>query len=95
MQKIILKNGTTCFFGNRKETEAAQKFDYMMLSRLKMDMETYFNKGGFGYLVEKHLWAGNIKDQINKMTYLFNKIYIKPEWLTIEQLNEYTKKAIS
>ena len=89
MKKIILKDGTKCFFGDRKATETAQRFDYMMLSRLIDDCKYFLGNGG---RCDKHLWAGNVKDQLNKMFYLFNEIIIKPEWITIKDLNNIKKE---
>ena len=39
-------------------------FEYQLLDRLKTDCNYYL---GNGNRCEKHLWAGNVKDQIAKM----------------------------
>ena len=37
----------------------------------------------------KHLWAGNPKDQEVAMREAYDLCPIKPEWCTMEQLEEY------
>jgi len=71
------------------EAEAI-KFDYMLLGRLQMDCE-YFTKT-CPYI--KHLWAGNVKDQIAKIKELWNRLKEKPEWLSLEQIDEYEQQMI-
>lgn len=65
--------------------------DYMLLSRLKSDCEYFLNHGGRS---EKHLWAGNVKDQIEKMKELWNSFPKdkKPEWLSMEDIEKYEKE---
>lgn len=65
-----------------------QQFEYMLLARLQMDCEYYLNNGMWA---NKHLWAGNPQDQINKMKELYNQLNIKPEWLTMEKILSYEK----
>lgn len=68
----------------------AERFNYMMLGRLQQDCNYYL---GNGNRYEKHLWAGNVKDQIVEMKRiykLFNEDK-KPEWLTWEQIKGYEK----
>ncbi len=64
------------------------EYTYMMLSRLKMDNEYFL---GCGNRHEKHLWAGNIVEQINEMKKLYSLLPDdkKPEWLTIEDINNF------
>ena len=71
-----------------------QKFNYQMLSRLKMDCDYYL---GNGDRYAKHLWAGNEQEQINEMKKLWNSFTEdkKPEWLTYEQILEYEKLMIN
>lgn len=66
-------------------------FNYQLLDRLRMDCEYYLGAGR-GY--EKHLWAGNVEAQIEKMKELhtsFNDSE-KPEWLSWNDILEYEKK---
>ncbi len=67
------------------------EFLYQMLSRLETDCK-YFLGNGNGY--EKHLWASTISEQISAMKEIYNKLDEKPEWLTMEQINEYENKMI-
>ena len=52
------------------------KLRYMFLSRMKQDCEYYL---GYGNRNTDQLWA-------------CNEIEDKPEWLTLEELNEYARK---
>jgi hypothetical protein len=65
------------------------RFKYQLLSRLKMDCE-YFLGNGNG--CERHLWAGNVEDQIAKMRKMYDEL--KPDWLTIEQIDEYERRMV-
>ena len=66
-----------------------QKFSYMLLSRLQQDCK-YFLGNGCGHI--KHLWAGEIDGQISKMKELWESLDIKPEWLSMEEINTYETK---
>ena len=63
-----------------------QQFEYMLLDRLRTDCN-YFLK----HPHEKHLWAGSIDGQIEKMKELYDTLKIKPEWLSMEDINRYEK----
>ena len=72
------------------------RFEYMLLSRLQSDCE-YYLKGGIGgenARHDKHLWAGNVTDQIAKMRELYAVFPedAKPEWLTLEEIAEFEKE---
>lgn len=67
------------------------EFLYQMLSRLESDCK-YFLGNGNGY--EKHLWASSINEQISAMKEIYNKLDVKPEWLTMEQIKDYESKMI-
>lgn len=69
-------------------------FRYQLLGRLQTDCEYYL---GFGYRNTNRLWAGNEKAQIETMTKLYEsfKEGEKPEWLTMDEINEYGKKMIT
>lgn len=45
--------------------------DYMLLSRLKADCDYFLGAGG---RAEKHLWAGNVREQIAKMRELYDAL---------------------
>lgn len=64
------------------------KFNYMMLSRLRSDCDYYL---GYGHRNEKQLWAGDEKGQIDEMKRLWNVFPEdkKPEWLSLEEILQY------
>ena len=68
------------------------KFEYMLLCRLESDCK-YFLGNGNRY--EKDLWAGSVEKQIEKMKELWNLLPEKPEWLTLEQIEEYEKQMMN
>lgn len=78
-------------FENKKEEKKDESFNYRLLDRLRTDNEYYLGNGNRN---DKHLWAGNPKDQIAKMRELYNGLSKKPEWLTEEKINEYEQKMI-
>lgn len=67
------------------------EYNYMLLDRLKQDCE-YFLGNGNGNV--DTLWAKDIDEQIAKMKELYNSFADdeKPEWITIEDINNYEKK---
>lgn len=68
------------------------EFDYKMLDRLKSDCE-YFLGNGNSY--EKHLHQGNVENQIAKMKEIYNSLKEKPEWLTMEDIENYEKEMLA
>ena len=60
--------------------------DYVLLDRLRADCEYFLGAGGRS---EKHLWAGNVHAQIEKMRELYDALPEKPEWLTEETIDHY------
>lgn len=67
---------------------AQDKFNYQLLDRCRCDCEYYL---GAGNRQEKNLWAGNVKEHIQKMRELYNLLPKKPEWLSMEKILEYEK----
>lgn len=65
------------------------EYNYMLLDRLKMDCEYFLN---FGHRNPKYLWAGSVDDQIMKMKDIFNKLDEKPEWISMDDIEEYEKQ---
>lgn len=63
--------------------------DYRLLSRLKADCDYFLGAGG---RAEKHLWAGNVREQIAKMRELYAALPEKPEWLTPEDIDRYAQR---
>lgn len=64
-------------------------FAYRLLSRMCMDCNYFL---GAGDRHEKFLWAGNVKDQIKTMKEIWNGLKVKPEWLTMEQIEAWEKE---
>lgn len=67
------------------------RFRYQLLGRLQRDCEHYL---GYGQRNDKHLWAGNVRDQIKYMKAIWNSFPEgeKPQWLSVEQIEEYEEK---
>lgn len=70
-----------------------ETFRYQMLSRMEADCKYYLGNGGRH---PKHLWADNEKDQIACMKALWHSFPEegKPEWLTLEQIQDYEKQLV-
>lgn len=69
-------------------------FEYQMLGRLKSDCD-YFLGNGNGY--EPHLWAGTVEKQIAEMKRRWLELDEdeKPEWLTMEDIENYERRMLS
>ena len=67
------------------------EFRYQLLGRLKSDCDYYLDNGNRN---DKHLWAGNVKDQIQTMKDLYNSFSddMKPEWISLEDIDNYEKE---
>jgi len=65
------------------------RYAYMTLSRCKMDCNFYL---GYGNRKNDVLYMGNPQDHIDFMKALWQHLDEKPEWLTIEQINEFEKQ---
>ena len=63
--------------------------EYRLLNRLRADCEYFL---GDGNQQERHLWAENVYKQIHKMRELYNTLPEKPDWLTMEQIDDYAAK---
>ena len=63
--------------------------EYRLLGRLKADCDYFLGAGG---RAEKHLWAGNVREQIAKMRELYAALPEKPEWLTPEDIDRYAQR---
>lgn len=67
-----------------------EKFRYMMLDRMRQDCNYYLE-----HPHEKHLWAGNVEDQIETMKQLYNSLPEKPEWLTMEEIEHLEEQMLN
>lgn len=82
------------FIGLENLPTEEERFNYMMLDRLKTDCEYYL---GYGNKNPKHLWAEDEVKHIAEMKRIWNWFSDdkKPEWLTMEQILEYEKALIT
>ena len=71
---------------NMTRTNGLDVFDYQLLARLQQDCEYYL---GAGARNKKHLWALDEASQIQKMRALYAGLPEKPEWITLEDIEEY------
>lgn len=85
---IVKKN---LHYGLGGEVSKDDSFKYMMLSRYLMDADYFLGAGG-GY--EGHLYHKSVPNHISAMKELWNSFPEdgKPEWLTMEQINDYETK---
>lgn len=65
-----------------------EKFRYMLLDRLKADCKYFL---GNSCQCAKHLYMGNVPDQIALMKALWNSLPEKPEWLTMTQIEGFER----
>jgi len=70
---------------------ATEKFNYMMLSRMERDCKYYLGNGNHN---PKCLWANDEKKQIKEMKKIYNDLKIKPEWLTMEDIEKLESEMI-
>lgn len=78
-------------YTKKEENNTNLEYNYMLLDRLRSDCDYFL---GYGNGSERHLWAGNIDEQIAKMKELYNSFTDdqKPEWITMEDIDNYEKK---
>ena len=96
LEQISVKNQIQVFQECRRltgkepltENNTDSEYQYMLLDRLKMDCEYFLGNGNRN---EKHLWAGSVDAQIKEMKKIWNSLNEKPEWLTMEDINNYEK----
>ena len=70
-------------------SNSPQATEYLLLGRLQQDCDYYL---GAGARNKRHLWALDEALQIHKMKELYDCLAIKPEWLTLEAINEYERQ---
>ena len=73
----------------REERMKEFKFDYMMLNRMQMDCKYYNSAAHFN-----HAHASTIRQTIDRMKEIWNKFPedLKPEWISLEEIEGYEKK---
>jgi len=74
-----------------KPGDEQDKFNYQLLSRLQQDCEYYL---GHGNRAKKHLWAGDEVEQIRKMKDVYALLPEKPEWITLERIEQYESEMV-
>ena len=62
---------------------------YRLLDRLCADCEYFL---GAGQRAEKHLWAGSVDAQIEKMRELYAQLPEKPDWISLDAINAYARR---
>jgi len=63
-----------------------QRHEYMVLGRLVFDCEARIN----GFTPQSHpLWGVTIESHIAEMRRLWDLLDVKPEWLSIDQIENY------
>ena len=87
----IVRNAINYPKNKKVENNTNLEYNYMLLDRLKQDCE-YFLGNGNGNV--DTLWAKDIDEQITKMKELYNSFTDdeKPEWITIDDINNYEKE---
>jgi hypothetical protein len=93
-EKVNLKTENVKIVGEMAKGGAVSednKFNYMMLGRLQTDCDYYLGNGNRS---ERVLWAGNVDDHIEEMKKIWNSLPKdgKPEWLSMEDIEEYERK---
>lgn len=96
LEQISVKNQIQVFQECRRltgkepltENNTDSEYQYMLLDRLRQDCDYYL---GNGNRHTKHLWAGSVDAQIKEMKKIWNSLKEKPEWLTMEDINNYEK----
>lgn len=68
------------------------KFNYQLLARLQQDCDYYL---GHGNRAKKHLWAGDEAEQIQKMKDVYASLPEKPEWITLERIEQYEAQMLT
>ena len=70
--------------------EADPKYRYQLLSRMKADCLYFIGNGCGG----SRLWGETVEKHIEYMKTLYDMIEIKPEWLTMDEINNYEKEML-
>ena len=71
--------------------ESNDAFNYQLLDRCVNDCKYFLGCGG---RCEKHLWGRTVERHIAKMKELYNQLAIKPEWLTMLDIENYEKQML-
>jgi hypothetical protein len=76
-----------------KVTEESLKFEYMMLGRLKSDVDYYFGYGGES---PRNLYYDSIQEHLSEMKKQYNAFpeNLKPVWISLEEIVGYEKRGL-
>lgn len=79
--------------GDENLPTEVERFNYMMLDRLRMDCD--WNLGN-GSIYGQRIWADTMEEHIAEMKRLYNSFVEdkKPKWLTWEQILDYEKELV-
>lgn len=77
---------------NENGSDNPHQHKYMMLNRLQSDCD-YFLGNGKGS--EKVLYYDSVEEHISEMKKLWNELDIKPEWLSLEDIDDYEEKMLN
>lgn len=67
----------------------SDKEKYMFLDRMKQDCKYFLGNGNRN---TKYLFGNSVKEHIESMKELYNSLKEKPEWLSMEDIEEFEKK---
>ena len=70
----------------KKLTQAEQKFEYMLLDRLRSDCYYYLSHG-------RNLWGITPIAHVEEMIRLYDVLVVKPVWLTPVELDSLAYKV--
>jgi hypothetical protein len=87
VEKLEIKRATP-----KKDTvtiSEKDKFNYMMLSRLKSDCEYFL---GYGDGNKKRLCGDSVEEHIEEMKKIYRELPEAPEWLSLQELENYNNK---
>ncbi len=62
---------------------------YMLLERLQEDCKYYLGNGNRN---SKYLWSLNESEHINEMKGIYNYLEIKPDWLTMQEIENFEQR---
>lgn len=74
-----------------QQSKVLDSFSYQLLGRLQQDCDYYL---GAGNRCKKHLWAQDEAAQVEKMRELYNQLPEKPQWLSLEQIEQYATRML-
>lgn len=69
--------------------DQSTRYRYSLLDRMREDCEYFLGKVGCRPTA---LWAGDVDAQIAFMKAIWESFEVKPEWLSMEQIEEYERK---